>query len=180
MNDPTATDAADAHLAAAPKRVAAAVLTVSDTRTLQTDASGDYLERSLVAAGHQVVARNLVRDEAEAIREAFAALFAAGAQVVLSTGGTGIAGRDVTVPVVEALLKKPLPGFGELFRMLSYREVGGAAMLSRAVGGLAEGGLIFALPGSKNAVQTAWEGLLRDQLGHLVYEVFRQGQGSAS
>ena len=96
--------------------------------------------------------------------------------MLITSGGTGITGRDVTIPVVESLITKPMPGFGELFRMLSYQEVRGAAMLSRAVGGLAGNTLIFALPGSLNAVQTAWEGLLRDELGHLVFEMTRHGQ----
>lgn len=172
-------NAHEAHLAAAPRHVTAAVLTISDTRTLETDASGSYLAESLEADGHRLSGRQLVADDAKAIRAALSELLSSEAQVVLATGGTGLAGRDVTVPIVESLIQKPLPGFGELFRMLSYREVGGAAMLSRAVGGLAAGGLIFALPGSRNAVQTAWEGLLREQLGHLVFEVFRQGQPDA-
>jgi molybdopterin adenylyltransferase len=92
----------------------------------------------------------------------------------LTSGGTGIAGRDVTIPVIEALLIKPLPGFGELFRMVSYQEVGAAAMLSRAMAGLAKNQkLLFALPGSLNAVKTAWEKLLKEELSHLVFEVFR-------
>lgn len=110
------------------------------------------------AAPKRVTERVLVPDDEPTIREAFVRLLAGDALVVIASGGTGIAGRDVTVLVVTSLLQKPLPGFGELFRMLSYREVGGAAMLSRAVGGLAAGGLVFALPGSLNAVRTAWEG----------------------
>lgn len=165
------------HQAAAPKQVAVALLTVSDTRTPATDSSGRYLAQAAENAGHHVTERVIVPDDAPAIQEAFMRLLAGDAQVVISSGGTGIAGRDATIPVVASLIVKPLPGFGELFRMLSYREVGGAAMLSRAVGGLAEGGLVFALPGSLNAVQTAWEGLLGEELPHLVYEVFRQGQG---
>jgi molybdenum cofactor biosynthesis protein B len=124
-------------------------------------------------AGHRVSERVIVRDEAEEIRAALRRLLASEAEVVITSGGTGIAGRDVTVPVVESLLQKALPGFGELFRVLSYQEVGAAAMLSRAVGGLAKGALLFALPGSPNAVKTAWEGLLKDELGHLVFEMRR-------
>lgn len=176
MADPASPPSAPAgHRAAAPRRVRAAVLTISDTRTQATDTSGAYLRAELEAAGHEVTASRIVRDEEGAIRAALAELMA-GADVVLTSGGTGITGRDVTVPVVESLLTKPLPGFGELFRMLSYRDVGAAAMLSRAVGGLAGGTLLFALPGSRGAVQTAWEGLLRDELGHLVFEVRRHGQ----
>lgn len=164
-----------AHHAAAPRSVRAAVLTVSDTRTEATDTSGQYLRAELRGAGHEVTGHRIVRDDADAIRAALGDLMR-GADVVISSGGTGITGRDVTIPVVEALLTKPLPGFGELFRMLSHREVGGAAMLSRAVGGLAGHTLLFALPGSLNAVQTAWEGLLKAELGHLVFEVARHGQ----
>ncbi len=165
----------DDHQQAAPRFVRAAVLTISDTRTPETDSSGEYLRRELAAAGHQLVGSELVKDDATQIRPALIRLMH-GAQVLITSGGTGITGRDVTIPVVESVITKLMPGFGELFRMLSYREVGGAAMLSRAVGGLAGHALIFALPGSLNAVQTAWEGLLRDELGHLVYEMTRHGQ----
>ena len=165
----------DAHRAAGPDSVRIAVVTVSDTRTLETDSSGDYLEAALAAAGHTLSERVLVKDDREQIRETLERLLKSDAQVVLTSGGTGIAGRDFTVPIVESLIVKPMPGFGELFRVLSYNEVGPAAMLSRAVGGLAEGGLLFALPGSSNAVKTAWDKLLKDELSHLVFEVFRHG-----
>ena len=167
-----------AHLPpdAAARTLRAAVLTVSDTRTLETDESGAYLAAQVTGAGHTLVARALVPDEAGDIGRALDGWLAGGTDVILTTGGTGIAGRDVTIGAVEARLTKPLPGFGELFRMLSYREVGGAAMLSRATGGLAGRTLIFALPGSLNAVRTGWEGLLSGQLGHLAHEVQRQGQ----
>ena len=120
-----------------------------------------------------------MKDDALEIRSALTAMMRV-AEVILSSGGTGITGRDVTVPVVESLLTKPMPGFGELFRMLSYPQVKGAAMLSRAVGGLARGTLIFAVPGSLNAAQTAWEGLLKDELSHLVFEMTRQPQPGAA
>ncbi|MDO4264326.1 MAG: MogA/MoaB family molybdenum cofactor biosynthesis protein, partial [Deinococcus sp.] len=129
------------------------VLTVSDTRTPGTDLSGPFLAAALQQAGHQVAEYRIVPDERSAIEEALRGWQAAGFDLILSTGGTGITGRDVTVPAVEALLTKPLPGFGELFRMLSYSEVGGAAMLSRAVGGLAGRTLLFALPGSRGAAE---------------------------
>lgn len=166
----------DQHRAAAPEQVRVAVVTISDTRTRADDSSGDYLEGALREAGHLLSARHLVRDEPAQIREVLGQLLASEAQVVLTSGGTGIAGRDHTVPIVESLILKPLPGFGELFRMLSYQEVGAAAMLSRATGGLARGGLIFALPGSRNAVATAWEKLLKDELPHLVFEFTRHAQ----
>ena len=164
------------HRSAGPKSVAISLLTISDTRTIYNDTSSDYLAGELSRLGHTLVDRRIVRDEEAEIRNALQDLLDGPAQVVISSGGTGIAGRDVTVPIVTSLIVKPMPGFGELFRMLSFEEVGGAAMFSRAVGGLADGGLIFALPGSRNAVRTGWENLLRDELSHLVFEVFRHGQ----
>ena len=164
----------DQHLRGAPSAVRAAVLTISDTRTMETDSSGQYLTGQLREAGHQVTAYRIVPDEEPQIRAALLEMMK-GAQVVLTSGGTGITGRDVTIPVVESLIRKPMPGFGELFRMLSYSEVRGAAMLSRAVGGLADNCLIFALPGSHNAARTAWEKLLGEELPHLVYEMLRHG-----
>lgn len=166
---------AQQHRDAAPRAARVAVVTVSDTRTAETDTSGQYLMAELRAAGHDVVAYRIVKDDAVEIRSALVQ-FSREAQIVLSSGGTGITGRDVTVPVVESLLTKPIPGFGELFRMLSYQQVGGAAMLSRAVGGLCRGAVIFAMPGSLNAVKTAWEGILRDELPHLIFELERHGQ----
>ena len=161
------------HQAAGPSSVKVALLTISDTRTPDTDTSGDYLEHALNQAGHELIERTIVKDDRATIKATLEHFLNSEAQVVISSGGTGIAGRDFTVPVVESLIKKAMPGFGELFRMLSYREVGAAAMLSRATGGLAEGGLLFALPGSSNAVKTAWEGLLKDELSHLVFEFSR-------
>ena len=163
------------HLEASPDRVRVGVLTISDTRTTESDTSGQYLLGELQALGHELTEYLIVRDDALEIRSALNTLMRQ-SQVVLSSGGTGITGRDVTIPVVEGLLTKPMPGFGELFRMLSYAQVKGAAMLSRAVGGLASQTLIFAMPGSLNAVQTAWEGLLRDELTHLVFEMTRHAQ----
>ena len=170
---PNTTSGRNAHRAAGPDKVTIALVTISDTRTPDNDTSGDYLEQALFEAGHKVSERTLIKDNREQIQATLTRLLASEAQVVLTSGGTGIAGRDYTVPIVESLIKKPLPGFGELFRMLSYNEVKGAAMLSRAVGGLAEGGLIFALPGSSNAVKTAWEKLLKDEFSHLVFEMLR-------
>lgn len=166
------------HRARAPEQVAVALITVSDSRTLATDKSGQYLEHMLKEAGHHVSGRQVVPDERAALHVALVNA-AATAQVIITSGGTGIAGRDITIPLVEQLLTKPLPGFGELFRMLSYEEVGAAAMLSRATAGLAriskDGAehtvLLFALPGSTNAVKTAWTKLLAKELPHLVLEM---------
>jgi molybdenum cofactor biosynthesis protein B len=161
---------------AAPKQIHAAILTISDTRTLETDSSGQFLEDALLEAGHLVQARALVKDDPDAIQNQLEIwLKGSFAQIIFTTGGTGITKRDNTIPIIEGLLEKPMPGFGELFRMLSYQEVGAAAMLSRATGGLAHGGqrLIFAMPGSLNAVQTAWKGIFAKELAHLVFEVVR-------
>ena len=161
---------------AAGDAVRCAVVTVSDTRTRETDASGALLAETLRDAGHAIVAREIVRDEPEAIREALLRL-ARLADAVVTTGGTGIALRDRTVEVAEALIRTPLPGFGELFRMLSYREVGAAAMLSRATAGLygPDGAtVLFCCPGSVNAVAVAAEALVAPELAHVVREVRRQ------
>ncbi len=166
----------ESHREAAQKQIRAAILTISDTRTLETDSSGQFLVDALLESGHLVVARGLVKDDPEAIQNQLGTwLSAKEAQIIFTTGGTGITKRDNTIPIIEGLLEKPMPGFGELFRMLSYQEVGAAAMLSRATGGLAHGGgcLIFAMPGSLNAVQTAWKGIFAKELAHLVFEVVR-------
>ncbi len=148
-----------------------AVLTVSDTRTLADDTGGQHIVDALVAAGHGVVARALVRDEPALIRaqlERF--LEDPRVEVILSTGGTGISSRDTTIEVVESLLDKRLDGFGELFRMLSFAEIGAAAMLSRATAGLRGETLIFAMPGSPHAVALAMSRLIIPELSHLVWE----------
>ena len=162
------------HRELAPDSVSAAVLTISDTRTLENDTAGSFLVAELTAKGHRVLDRRIVKDDADAIRSTLSEWLERGdVQVIITTGGTGIARRDNTIQTIESLLDKPMPGFGEIFRMLSYQEVRGAAILSRAVGGLARRSLIFALPGSLNAVQTGWNGILRDELAHLVWETVR-------
>jgi molybdenum cofactor biosynthesis protein B len=162
------------HRELAPTTVTAAVLTISDTRTLNTDTAGSFLVSELEGKGHRVLDRRIVKDDAEAIRATLMTwLERQDIQVIITTGGTGIARRDNTIQTIESLLEKPMPGFGEIFRMLSYQEVRGAAILSRALGGMARKSLIFALPGSLNAVQTGWNGILRDELSHLVWETIR-------
>ncbi len=170
MNSPTGRDT---HRQAAPEHVSAAVLTISDTRTPETDTGGAYLETELKNAGHTILGRAIVKDDSAAIRAQLEAWLAQEVQVIITTGGTGIAKRDNTIPVVESLAEKNLPGFGEIFRMLSYKEVGAAAILSRATAVMSKKSLVFALPGSLNAVQTAWQGILRDELSHLVWEILR-------
>ena len=150
------------------RRVGLALITVSDTRSEQTDASGDLLARLCEAAGHRVLGRRIVPAEIEAIREAVTeAAGLAGCRAVLLTGGTGLAPRDRTCEAVEGLLDKRIDGFGELFRALSYEEIGPAAMLSRAVAGTLGPVFLAALPGSRGAVRLALEKLILPQIGHI-------------
>jgi molybdenum cofactor biosynthesis protein B len=166
------TEGAEAHRAAAPESVRCAVLTVSDTRTRETDTSGELIRDTLSLAGHKVVDYQIVPDEPEQISEIIAAWIARDdVQVVLSNGGTGIAARDTTYDAIAGMLEKRIDGFGELFRMLSWQEVGAAAMLSRAVAGVAGDTLIIAMPGSIKAVRLALTKLIIPELGHLVYEI---------
>ena len=142
-----------------------AVLTVSDTRTLQEDTSGDYLCQALTDAGHQLADRAIVTDDAYQIRAAVSQWIAdANTQVVLITGGTGFAPRDITPEAVTPLMDKSIDGFGELFRHISYGEIGTSTIQSRAVAGLANHTLVACMPGSTNACRTAWEGILAQQL----------------
>ncbi len=158
--------------------VRCAVLTVSDTRTAETDRSGPLIRRLLTEAGHPIVHHRIVPDEPPAIAHQIEAWLAdARVQVIVTTGGTGIAPRDTTIEVVRRLLTVELEGFGELFRMLSYRDIKAAAMLSRAVAGLvareAEAGgdtFVFAMPGSTDAVETAVGELIVPQLAHLIWQ----------
>ena len=145
--------------------VTIAVLTVSDTRTLVEDRSGDTLVQRIEAAGHRAGARALVRDDADAI-EAYLRRWIAdpGIDCVITTGGTGITGRDVTPEAFGRVLEKTVEGFGELFRMLSYAKIGTSTMQSRALGGVAGGTYLFALPGSTGAVRDAWDDILLWQL----------------
>jgi len=159
------------HRRAGARPVRVFVLTASDTRGEAEDASGAYLKAALAEAGHVVAGYRVVRDEPEEVRAALAAAAAAGAQAVIVNGGTGISGRDRTYEAVAGLLEKRLDGFGELFRWLSFQEIGSAAMLSRAVAGTWEGRVIFSVPGSTAAVRLAWERLIRPELGHVVFEV---------
>lgn len=162
------------HKAQAPRSVRCFVLTVSDSRTEATDTSGRAILDLLTLAGHEIVGRTIVRDEPAAVRHIIERQLAdRNAEVVISTGGTGIASRDTTFEAIDTLLEKRLDGFGELFRMLSYEQIGAAAMLSRATAGLAAGRVIVALPGSEAAVRLAMEKLLIPELGHLVQQASR-------
>lgn len=159
------------HRQEGPRRVRLGVVTASDTRGEAEDESGRFLREAAAGAGHEVASYRVVRDEPEALRAALAAAAAAGAEAIVVNGGTGIAHRDRTYEAVAALLEKRLDGFGELFRMLSFAEIGSAAMLSRAVAGTWEGRVIFSVPGSLAAVRLAWERLIAPELGHLLREL---------
>jgi molybdenum cofactor biosynthesis protein B len=142
-----------------------AVVTVSDTRDRQTDTSGALLVQLLTTAGHSIVERHLVRDELLLLRDLFARLRdAAGVEIVIATGGTGLTARDVTPEALEPLVTKPIVGFGELFRSLSYAEIGTSTIQSRAMGALCGQTLFFLLPGSRPAVRLAMEQILLPQL----------------
>ena len=167
-------DAPGSHKALAPRSVSCYIVTVSDTRTEATDTSGRAIAELLTAAGHEVVGRVIVKDDPALVRHTIEGQLAArGAQVIITTGGTGITSRDSTFEAVDALLEKRLDGFGELFRMLSFQEIGPAAMMSRASAGLAGGRIVVSLPGSEAAVRLALERLLIPELGHLVQQASR-------
>ena len=150
-----------------------AICTVSDTRTRETDVNRVYLEEAIGRAGHQVAAYSLVKDEPDLVSGVLAAFAAGPATAIIFNGGTGISRRDRTYDAISAKLDKTLPGFGEIFRMLSYEEVGAAAMLSRAVAGVLADKLVFSTPGSPAAVKLAWEKLIEPELTHLVWELRR-------
>ena len=174
-SEPSPASRAHHHRRAAPARIPTAVVTVSDSRSLEQDSGGARIAELLEREGHPVVSRTLVRDEPAAIEAALRELLARGdLRAVIFTGGTGVAPRDVTPDVLEPLLDRPLPGFGELFRWLSYQEIGSAALLSRALAGLVGSCVLFALPGSRGAVSLAMEKLILPELGHLAGEAVKQ------
>lgn len=159
------------HRAEAPKSLRVAVLTVSDTRTVETDTSGTLIVEKLSDAGHAVVDRAIVPDEPDRMRPLLAAWRDRGdVDAVLITGGTGISPRDQTFETVSALLTKPMPGYGELFRTLSYAEIGPATILSRAVGGLMGRLVVLVMPGSRAAVMLAMDRIIVPELPHVVRE----------
>jgi molybdenum cofactor biosynthesis protein B len=164
----------ETHRATSPESVTCAVITVSDTRTLETDTGGGAVAAMLSAAGHQIAAREVVRDEPAQIRQLLLALSGRDdVQAILITGGTGLSSRDQTYETVTAMFTKTIDGYGELFRMLSYQEIGAAAMLSRAVGGLIGSKIVLTMPGSPAAVRLAMEKLILPELGHLRREAAR-------
>jgi molybdenum cofactor biosynthesis protein B len=162
------------HKATAPRSIGCFVLTISDSKTEATDTSGMLIRERIAAAGHTVVGHAIVRDEPTQVTAVIRTGCADPAvEAFILTGGTGVTSRDSTFEAVEALLDKRLTGFGELFRMLSYEEIGAAAMMSRAQGGVVQGRALFSLPGSPNACRLALEKLILPELGHVLREVRR-------
>jgi molybdenum cofactor biosynthesis protein B len=175
----------DQHVRSAKEIVArCGVVTLSDTRTHETDGSGQLIRRLLTEAGHEVARYALIPDDPGRLASSLDDLLADGnVDVILTNGGTGIAGRDQTIGVVERYITLPLPGFGELFRMLSWEQIGAGAMLSRAAGGVvhAPGGRakpLFAMPGSTKAVELAMSKLILPEVRHILSEL-RNGDGSS-
>jgi molybdenum cofactor biosynthesis protein B len=169
-------ESSDQHKKQASRKgpVTVAVVTVSDTRTEQTDVNGRYLRAAVEAAGHRDHSIRIVRDEPDQVGAALDQLAADEAvQAVLFNGGTGVSQRDRTFDVLARKLDKTLPGFGEIFRMLSWEQVGSAAMMSRATAGVYRGKIVVSTPGSPAAVQLAWEKLIAPELEHMVWEVTR-------
>jgi molybdenum cofactor biosynthesis protein B len=158
------------HRKDAPKSLRCFVLTISDTRSPATDTSGNAIVAALEAAGHVIDGRTIVKDDPSAVQQA---VQAASAEVVITTGGTGITSRDGTYEALSALFEKHLDGFGELFRMLSYQQIGSAAMMSRASAGVIGRTAVFSLPGSEHAVRLAMEKLIIPEMGHIVRELRR-------
>ncbi len=171
----SASRSTSSHRAIAASRgpIQVALVTVSDTRTPETDDNAKYLRERLQAAGHSIAAYRLIRDEPSQVAATLEELAQGPARILLWNGGTGISTRDTTYDTLSQRLEKTLPGFGELFRMLSYEQVGAAAMLSRAVAGTYRGTVVVAMPGSPAAVRLAWEKLLEPELQHLAWEVGR-------
>lgn len=166
---------ADTHrqLAESQGSVPIAIVTVSDTRTPETDSSGQTIRQLAEAAGHTIVDYRIVKDEPDQVAQAVEDFTAGLARLILFNGGTGISQRDRTYDVISKLLEKTLPGFGELFRLLSYEQVGAAAMLSRATAGVYRNRVIISTPGSPDAVRLAMEKLILPEIQHLAWELIR-------
>jgi molybdopterin adenylyltransferase len=163
----------DQHQRAAERIVArCAVLTLSDTRSAETDMSGARIRALLEADGHTILHYQILPDDADQLTAHLHTLLARPeVDAIITNGGTGISRRDTTVPTIERIIEQPLPGFGELFRMLSWEQIGSGAMLSRAVAGIARAKLIFALPGSTKAVELAMARLIVPEIRHLLREL---------
>ena len=165
-------ESVEKHREAAPEHIRIAVLTISDTRTPENDTGGDVIQDLMQEAGHEITGRSIVKDEPSSIRTVLVDLLAdTEVDAIVTTGGTGIAARDTTYEVVDRMIDKKIDGFGEIFRMLSYEEVGAAAVLSRAVAGAVGTKFIASLPGSRNGVRLAVEKLLVPEISHIVFEL---------
>ena len=165
-------ESVEKHREASPEKIRLAVITISDTRTPENDTGGNTIVELMQGAGHEISHREIVRDDAPLIEEVLRGLLAdPGVDAVITTGGTGISARDTTYEVVSRLIDKRLDGFGEIFRVLSYEEIGAAAILSRAVAGAAGSKFVACLPGSSNAVRLAMEKLLVPEIPHVVFEL---------
>lgn len=164
------------HRREAPDSVACYIITVSDTRTMETDTGGPLIQNMLEEAGYTVIGRTIVKDDYEDIRElVYKNSVHSGIEAVLLTGGTGISPRDTTYEAVASLLDKSLPGFGEIFRLLSFTEdIGSAAMLSRAIAGTIGSTAVFSMPGSTGAIKLAMERLILPELHHVMREIYKR------
>ncbi len=162
-------ETANRHREDARKQLKVGILTVSDSRTLETDLGGKLIQEMVQASGHDVRSRRIVLDEMEAIQNAAFEAVQVGIEALLITGGTGLGKRDVTPNAIEPLFQTPIPGYGELFRMLSFQEIGAASMLSRAVAGVMNGMVVITMPGSPAGVRLAMEQLILPELPHLVH-----------
>jgi len=162
------------HKKEAPQSVGCAVLTISDSRTEQTDESGKFLKQALSQKGHRVLDYAILKNDAEAIERKIKELLNQDElQVIITSGGTGISHRDVTVETVSLMIEKKLDGFGELFRSLSYQEIGTSSIMSRAIAGVVEGKIIICIPGSLGAAKLAIDKIILPEIGHMVREVTR-------
>ena len=165
--------AEDHRRQAGRESIAIAIVTVSDTRTAETDTSGQTIRRLAEDAGHTIMDYRIVKDEPDQVQAALDDFSAGPAQLVIFNGGTGISKRDRTFDVISRALEKTLPGFGEIFRMLSYEQVGAAAMLSRATAGVYHDTVVVSTPGSTKAVELAMEKLILPEIQHLAWELTR-------
>ncbi len=161
------------HKREAPTSVSCAVLTISDTRTEQDDESGRLIRQKLGENGHRVMSYCILKNEADSIKKKIYELLGEELQVIIATGGTGVSHRDITVETIYPILEKRLDGFGELFRFLTYHEIGTGSIMSRAIAGVAGGKVIFCLPGSPEAANLAMDKIILPELGHMVREATR-------
>lgn len=175
MAEEKGSDSSRSHLHKAEEqisRINLAIVTVSDSRTLETDTNGAYLKDQALDQGLNVNLYRIIPDEGALVAEMLD-LAAQQADVILFNGGTGVSSRDTTYDILSRKFEKPIPGFGELFRMLSYEQIGSAAMLSRAAAGVYQGRVVFCMPGSHAAVRLAWEKLISAQIKHMLWEIRR-------